>query len=86
MKNFFIQSLSADESRISAIIIGFFITLLFAMYQYVSTGSIDENAKNLLTTFVYVIGGVHVSQHVKDYVLTRNQAGAFKSKSSEIDK
>ncbi len=68
MKKFLMQSFSADESRISAIILGFFITLIISMQQYILSGTIDENAKHLLITFVYVIGGVHVSNQVKEYI------------------
>ncbi|MCA1011075.1 hypothetical protein [Halobacillus halophilus] len=69
MKQALRDCLSMNEYRISAIIIGFFITLGVTMLQYVRLGTIDMNVQNLILTFIYVIGGIQVSQHVKDIAI-----------------
>ncbi|ASF40263.1 hypothetical protein CEH05_14375 [Halobacillus halophilus] len=73
MKQALRDCLSINEYRISAIIIGFFITLGVTMFQYVRLGTIDMNVQNLILTFIYVIGGIQVSQHVKDIAIKNRE-------------
>ncbi|MCA0984510.1 hypothetical protein LCL89_10690 [Halobacillus yeomjeoni] len=74
MKQMLRQCLSMDEYRISAIIVGFFITLGVTMYKYAVTGIIDETVSNLLLTFIYIIAAIQVTNHVKEYAVFKNTA------------
>lgn len=89
MKKGFFDLISLNEARISALIIGFFVTMGFAMYQYFTASTIDSNALNLLVTLIYVIGGVQatkqVSEKVADVQMAKNSVKENnKSEESEM--
>lgn len=79
MKEFMKSCLSLNEYRISALIIGYFITLLTTMYQYIQTGTVDQNVQNILLTFIYIVGGIQVSNHIKEYAMTKSNNGTMRS-------
>ncbi|MGI8315690.1 hypothetical protein [Halobacillus mangrovi] len=78
MKEFMKSCLSLNEYRISALIIGYFITLLTTMYQYIQTGIVDQNVQNILLTFIYIVGGIQVSNHIKEYAMTKSSNEAMR--------
>jgi hypothetical protein len=57
---FFKNGLSVDETKVSALIVGFLITLGFSMWQIVKFGDIRENTLSLLGYLIMAITGVNV--------------------------
>lgn len=58
---------SIEEKRLSALIAGFFITLLFALVMYWKRGDITANLANVLQWLVFGVVGGGAVQAVKDY-------------------
>lgn len=55
------DGLSMDETRISALIVAFLITLGFALWQVVTVGEISENLLTLLSYEIMAITGINVA-------------------------
>jgi len=63
-KSFFLSSLSVDETRISALIICLILSFLFGGYNYIVAGDITANLANIITTLIYAIAGVNITNSV----------------------
>lgn len=61
------DGLSFDETRVSAIIIAFFITLVVALYQAVAMGDISGNVLMLLTYELGAFTGMKVVETIVEY-------------------
>ena len=57
------DGLSLDETKVSALIIAFFITLIVALYQAVSVGDISDNVLMLLAYELGAFMGIKISEH-----------------------
>ncbi|KHE68692.1 hypothetical protein [Halobacillus sp. BBL2006] len=77
MKQLLRDCLSMNEYRISAIIVGYFITLITAMYKYIETGVVDGNVQTLLMTFISIVAGIQVTNHIKEYAITNSKNKAM---------
>lgn len=56
------DGLSLDETRISALIIAFFVTLGFALYQVVRIGDVSDNLLMLLAYELAAFTGIKVAE------------------------
>ncbi|MEK5036283.1 hypothetical protein MKY96_33060 [Paenibacillus sp. FSL R7-0302] len=65
------DGLSFDETRISALIIAFFITLGFSLYQVVVVGDISDNLLMLLGYELGAFAGVKVAESLTTKTITK---------------
>lgn len=56
------DGLSMDETKISALILAFFITLVVALYQAVNVGDISDNMLMLLAYELGAFTGIKVAE------------------------
>lgn len=56
------DGLSMDETKISALIIAFFITLVVALYQAINVGDISDNMLMLLAYELGAFTGIKVAE------------------------
>ncbi|MFA8306791.1 hypothetical protein OB446_027330 [Paenibacillus alvei] len=61
------DGLSFDETKISAIIVSFFITLGVALYQAIAVGDISGNMLMLLTYELGAFTGMKVVEQITTY-------------------
>lgn len=61
------DGLSFDETRVSAIIVAFFITLGVALYQAIVVGDISGNMLMLLTYELGAFTGIKVVEQITTY-------------------
>ncbi|OME54144.1 hypothetical protein BSK59_16325 [Paenibacillus odorifer] len=61
------DGLSFDETKVSAIIIAFFITLVVSLYQALSAGDISNNLLMLLAYELGAFTGIKVAETITDY-------------------
>lgn len=61
------DGLSFDETRVSAIIVAFFITLGVALYQAIAVGDISGNLLMLLTYELGAFTGIKVVEQITTY-------------------
>jgi purine-cytosine permease-like protein len=60
--NFFKDGLSVNETKVSALIISFLITLGFAMWQVVKFGEISDNVLSLLSYLIMAVAGINITE------------------------
>ena len=65
-REFFLSGLSIDEKRLSALILCLIVTILFGGYNYVISGDISSNLTNIITTLIYAITGVNITNSIMD--------------------
>ena len=63
-RNFLLSSLSIDEKRISALIVGLVLSLIFAGFNYIWVGDITNNLTNIITTLIYAIAGINITDSI----------------------
>ncbi|MBU8576390.1 hypothetical protein ACQKEX_14845 [Bacillus pumilus] len=63
-KSFWIDGLSIDEARFSALVAMTLLGFVYALFSHFFTGDITENLLNLIQTLILSIVGVNVSGHV----------------------
>ena len=62
------DGLSIDETKVSAMVIAFLSTTIFALIMYILHGDITMNLLNFLNTLVYGITGVNVIEKLVNKV------------------
>ena len=66
------DGLSIDETKVSAMIISFLITIFFALFMYYFHGDITINLLNLLSYLIFGITGVNVIDKVVSKIGNNN--------------
>jgi hypothetical protein len=77
--------LSISEQRISTIIIAFLTFCGFSLYILMTTKDIPNNLKDLLETFLFVIGGVNLPHAVGSAVTAYNSLSGNQTPTDTTD-
>lgn len=72
-KSFWIDGLSIDEARFSALVAMTILGFVYALFSHLFTGDITENLLNLIQTLILSIVGVNVSGHVTAAIHTKRE-------------
>lgn len=57
---------SADEKKLSALILCLFVMIGVAGYSYINTGDISDRLKNLLETLIFAVTTMNITSEVKE--------------------
>lgn len=68
----FKDGLSIDEAKVSSLVIGFFILLIFSMVMYYVRGDLNESICNILIAMIFSIAGVNTANRVMDFIRNRS--------------
>lgn len=60
-KNYILNFLSADEQKLSALILCTFLLAALAVYECVTTGDVPVQLKDLLETLIFCVSGINVA-------------------------
>lgn len=72
---FLSDGLSMNEAKVSALVVGFFLSLGFALWQFVVHGDITDNMLTLLGYLIMAITGVNVAESVAKKTKGTNEIG-----------
>lgn len=62
------DGLSLDEFKTSMLVLAFILFSVIGSYAYITTGDITGNWLDLLTTLIYIIGGVNAVKSLSEIV------------------
>ena len=61
---FLLSGLSVDETKLSALILCLILAMVFSGITYVFNGDISNNLTSIITTLIYAIAGVNITNSV----------------------
>lgn len=64
---FLLSGLSADETKLSALIVCLLLTIAFSGYTYITSGDISQNLTSIITTLIYAVAGINISNSVLNH-------------------
>ena len=64
---FLLSGLSADETKLSALIVCLLLTIAFSGYTYMTSGDISQNLTSIITTLIYAVAGINISNSVLNH-------------------
>lgn len=68
---YILSGLSVDETRLSALIICLLISIIFGGTVYILYGDISANLTTIITTLIYAIAGVNISNSVINHFMNQ---------------
>lgn len=68
---YLLSGLSVDETRLSALIICLLLSIIFGGVVYFVYGDISANLTTIITTLIYAIAGVNISNSVINHFVNR---------------
>lgn len=61
---FFHNIMSVDETRVSVLMIGFVVSLIFGGYMYLSTGALSQVWADIVETLIFAVAGINAVNSV----------------------
>lgn len=63
MRSFFDRFISADEAKVSTLVIVLIGMVIFTCVQYSYMGDISSNLSDIVQALVYALAGINVADH-----------------------
>ena len=64
VSRFFHNVMSVDETRVSVLMIGFMVSLIFGGYMYLTTGVLSQVWADIVETLIFAVAGINAVNSV----------------------
>jgi len=64
VSRFFHNVMSVDETRVSVLMIGFMVSLIFGGYMYLTTGALSQVWADIVETLIFAVAGINAVNSV----------------------